>query len=244
MRQEGRFAIEGTPAGAQDTMDRLLDEIPELENRLLLYAAGELSAEQAEAVERDLADNPSAREALAQIRDLLGHTQVALSAWEAADKLGPRVVRRARDRAVRAVFEWTEVEAQSRMLRPAGRSALAEGVVWRYARWPLGVAAALVLGLMVWTFGSDPDRMGGNDVAVNPGTTAGTESGSSGTTTTTGGTAQSQSGTRLEQVAAMFDNPAGRWDRDGDSEMTSLEFGNTLSDELAALRLLYEPDWE
>jgi hypothetical protein len=241
MRQEGRFAPEGMPAGARDTMERLLDEIPELEHRLLLYAAGELSAEQAEAVERDLADNPSAREALANIQDLLGHTQAGLMTLDAADEVAPRVVRRARDRAVRAIFDWTEVASQARTLRPTGRSALAEGVVWRYARWPLGVAAALVLGLMVWTFGSDPDRMGGNNVAVNPGTT---ESDGSGAPTTTGGTAQPQTGTRLEQVAAMFDNPAGRWDRDGDSEMTSLEFGNTLSDELAALRLLYEPDWE
>lgn len=221
-------------------MDRLLDEIPELEHRLLLYAAGELSAENAETMEWELAENPAARQALAEIHDLLGQTQSGLLAWEAEDSVSPRVSRRVTDRAVRAVFEWTEAETQARLLRPARRGALSEGVVWRYARWPLSAAAVLVLGLMIWTFGTEPSRTPGiaNSGPVSPETDAGTPTNGVGTLTTTA--------FQLDQVAAMFDGPAGRWDRDddSDSDLTQLELGSTLSDELAALRLLYEPDWE
>jgi hypothetical protein len=219
-------------------MDRLLDEIPELEHRLLLYAAGELPAESAEAVEREIAENPAAREALAEVNELLGLAQSRLAAWDAEDGVAPRASRRAADRAVRAVFDWTEAENHARLLRPARRGALAEGVVWRYARWPLSAAAILVLGLMIWTFGTEPSRTPGiaNSGPRSPETAGGTPVVPVGTLTTTA--------FQLDQAAAMFDGPAGRWDRDGDSDLTQLELGSALSDELAALRLLYEPDWE
>ena len=224
-------------------MDRLLDEIPELENRLLLYAAGELSAENAVAIERELAENPSARQALAELQDLLSHAQTGLRSWDMENGIAPRVARRATDRAVRAVFDWSEAESQARLLRPARRGALAEGVVWRYARWPLSAAAILVLGLMVWTFGTEPTRTPG--VAVTNGGN-GQETGTGSGTPTNGVAGLTATTFQLEQVAAMFDGPAGRWDRDDDSDtgLTQLELGSALSDELAALRLLYEPDWE
>ena len=86
-------------------MDRLLDEIPELENRLLLYAAGELTADSAEAVEQELSENPSAGAALEEIRGLLGQTQSSLRTWDAEDPPAARMLRRPSDRALRAVFD-------------------------------------------------------------------------------------------------------------------------------------------
>ena len=222
-------------------MDRLLDEIPELENRLLLYAAGELTADSAEAVEQVLSENPSARAALEEIRGLLGQTQSSLRTWDAEDPPAARMLRRTSDRAVRAVFDWTEAETQARLLKPVRRGALAEGVVWRYARWPLAAAAVLVVGLMVWTFGTEPTRTGGGEMAANPRPDAVQNSTES--PAPDGGSLTPVS-FQLDQVAAMFDGPAGRWDREGDSELPPLELGSSLSDELAALRLLYEPDWE
>ncbi len=214
-------------------MDHILDDLPELEGRLLLYVAGELSAEQAEMVQRELAESPAAREALEGIRGLLEETAAGLATLEAAERVSIRSVRRASDRAVRAVFGWVVGESQARVLRASDRSSLSDGVVWRYARWPLAAAAVLVVGLMVWTFGTEPT----GDSIADTDALRGSESISAirGANEQTG-TSQNPAlpVSRLEQVAALFDSPEG----------TPVELGSALSEELVALRLLYEPDWE
>lgn len=218
-------------------MDRLLDEIPELEGRLLLYAAGELSAEEVAALERELSTDPAARAALEQVRALLAETSNGLGALEAASGIAPRSLRRASDRAVRAVFEWTQVERVSRTLRNE-RHALAEGVVWRFARWPLAAAALLVVGLMVWTFNSQPTQLGGGgQVAIVPTPSLAGEV--PGGTDVTGGAATTDNSlrnpdARFEQMAALFENPGAGGDL----------LAGGLSEDLAALRLLEEPDYE
>lgn len=217
-------------------MDRLLDDIPELEGRLLLYAAGELTADEAAALERDLSADPAAREALEQLRALLTETNAGLGALEAASGIAPRSLRRASDRAVRAVFEWTQVDRASRTLGRGEMHPLAEGVVWRYARWPLAAAAMLVVGLMVWTFNSQPTQLGGgSQVAVAPTPALGAD-GPNGTDVTAAQTDNSPrtSDARFEQVAALFENPGGGADL----------LAGGLSEDLAALRLLEEPDYE
>src|SRR5688500_13027388 len=118
-------------------MDRGLDDIPELEHRLLLYGAGGPGADDAEQLERELSEDSGARRALTGLRALMAETQAGLAALEAKDEVSPRAVRRASDRAVRAVFGWVEGEKEARLLRSSDRGSLAEGVVWRYARWPL-----------------------------------------------------------------------------------------------------------
>ena len=104
--------------------------------------------------------------------------------------------------------------------------------MWRYARWPLAAAALLVVGLVLWTFSTEPAQ--NRDVA--DGTTtlqsapiAGIPGGAT--------TSPSKDEVRLDQIAALFDNPT----RD---EFGGVEFAGGLSDELAALRLLEEPDYE
>jgi anti-sigma factor RsiW len=228
-------------------MERLLDDIPELEHRLLLYAAGELGADDAEQVERELSENPDARAALSGLRALMGETQTGLAAVEAKDEVSPRAVRRASDRAVRAVFGWVEGEKESRLLRSRDRGALAEGAVWRYARWPLAAAAVLVVGLMIWTFGSDPTAQREGLAQNEPVTPApAPEDGESTASTPQGGVLPviQTALVQLDQVAAMFDNPAARFERDEGADGLAMELGSGLSDELAALRLLDEPDWE
>ncbi len=220
-------------------MDRFYEELPELESRLLLYAEGELSPEEASAVEAELSRNPAAGAALESVRAMLAETHVGLSALDRAAPLSARVRRRAGDRAVSAVFQWVETEAHARTLRKSAHGSLRDGAAWRYARWPLAAAAALVVGLMLWTFGSEPTRLG-PDVAFNefqfedPADPP------------EGPVAVAQTGdTRVEQLAAaLFDNPAGRWDEDGDTDLSQLELGTAMLQELAAIRLLDEPDWE
>jgi hypothetical protein len=213
-------------------MDRLPDEISQLQQRALLHAAGELSAEEVLAFEAEVAAGGDARVALEEARRLLVDTETRLGGLRQAEMVSERSMRRARDRATRSIFSWVDVERSDRVLRATRHSSLADGVVWRYARWPLAAAALLVVGLVLWTFSTEPAQ--NRDVA--DGTTplqsapiAGVPGGAT--------TSPSNDEVRLDQIAALFDNPT----RD---EFGGVEFAGGLSDELAALRLLEEPDYE
>lgn len=207
-------------------MDQLPDEVSQLEQRALLYAAGELPPDEAVEFERAVSGSGQAAAALEGARRLLAETASGLERLQEAEAVSARSMRRARDRAVRAVLSWVTLEREARSLRSAHRHPLSEGVVWRFARWPLAAAALLVVGLVIWTFSTNPVQN------LADGGTA--------ETTPTQGTPSTNSTTdsEMDQVAALFDNPS----RDGSELGAGLAGG--LSDDLAALRLLEEPDYE
>ena len=116
--------------------------------RLLLQALGELPAE---------ATDDGRRTAL---RRAVAAGDAALAALDAATPLSATTVDRAARRAARAVELWQDRPAVAGVIGPvAAESPWGQGRVWRVARWPLGAAAALVLGLVVWTLTSDPSGM-------------------------------------------------------------------------------------
>lgn len=216
-------------------MDRLTEDMIEREHRLLLHVAGELSPSEVAELERELQGDPAAQTAMERVGELLTETRAGLAALDASEPMA-RAVNRASDRAVKCVFAWTEGQKEARVLRSTRRHPLAEGMVWRYARWPLAAAALLVVGLMVWTFSAEVPQNQGPiaedtrapvvldppEVAVAPRDSA------------------APSEPQFEAIAALFESYA----RSDGADAVELELAGTTSDHVAALRLLEEPDYE
>ena len=215
-------------------MDRLPDEISLLEQRALQCAVGELPPDDAAAFEQEAAHTLEARAALEEARDLLRETAAGLAELQKAEVVSEQAMRRARNRAGKAIFAWVEVEREAQVLRAIRRHPLAEGMVWRYTRWPLAAAALLVVGLVIWTFSTEPaqNRNFAESRPVIP--LPGQADSTSGNGLGEGSVAPSAG--ELDQIAALFDNPS----RDGSERILA----GGLSNELAALRLLEEADYE
>jgi hypothetical protein len=101
----------------------------------LLAAAGERPA---------AADDPR----VAALRDDLAAVEAAMQ--DESSRVDAATVKRAEATAVEAVRAFAERPVVAGRIRPA-RESDAASPVWRYAKWPLGAAAALVLGLSLLT---------------------------------------------------------------------------------------------
>ena len=146
-------------------MTRLTSQSVDLEHLLLLHAVGELPPREAADFERQLDRDPALRRQSDALRGLTAACDDALARADAVRPTPPAAARRAADRAARAVAAWQEVPAVAGRIAP---EPLAQGRAWRLARWPLSAAAALVVGLIVWTFASDPSSIGPQTAAVRP----------------------------------------------------------------------------
>lgn len=217
-------------------MTRLLDDLPDLDSRLLLYAAGELGAEDAEAVERELATNVEARERLEVVRSLLAGTGDLLAAADSSAPLADRTRARASARAERAVTSWADAGREAMRLRPDLAPA-SHAAIWAYARWPLAAAAALVAGAVLFhVYVGEPVGQPG-DLAQTSTTDAPAP-----TVPVAVADVQAVSERALQQAAAMFDSPA---EALGDGvALVQLDLRNDLTDELAALQQLHPDNWE
>ena len=146
-------------------MTRALHQPVDAESRLLLYAVSELPPRDAAELEDQLRRDPDLRRRLEATRDA---AKFAADVLERADAgRPPSGVSRAAARAARAVAAWQDAPAVAGQIGPEPAGPLAQGRVWKIARWPLSAAAALVVGLIVWTFASDPSTVGPANVAFN-----------------------------------------------------------------------------
>lgn len=243
-------------------MNRVDEQFDDLDARLMLLAAGELPAGEAQVlraqVERDTA--LSARyEAMASGLEELGEMVDQADRSQPTSPVRERAAARAAGRAVRA-WASRDAAAQTRVITPSP----IETAVWRYARWPLAAAAAMVVGLILFTTFADPDRgtlqaerPSGNSPDQVPveedysprrylGDRRGQGRGSHPVEARGLGTPpqfvdrgdddEDLADDSGERLARLFEGPAAGWEDEGDFE--GLALGFDLSDELAALRAL------
>ena len=138
-------------------MTRFLTQAVEPDHKLLLHALGELPAGDTAEMEQFLADDPAARRRLDTLHAQFDSAVGAVAAVDAARPLSGATVSRAAARAAGAVAAWQDRPA---VIGQIGPEPMTQGRVWKVARWPLSAAAALVVGLIVWTFASDPSAVG------------------------------------------------------------------------------------
>jgi len=123
----------------------------------MLLALGELSAEQAAALEQRLAADSSLQRQLQSIREDLAATDAA---FDAIDDVRPAMIERAASRASSSVWQWQLQQTGRRSLRPAAKS-------W-HSKWMLPAAAAAVALLITGTVLLKTLKHHDGDIANNP----------------------------------------------------------------------------
>lgn len=232
-----------------------------LDAQLMLLAADELPAGEAQALrERILADLALAARFDA-LTEEMGGVEALLASADRARPVSWSGHRVAQQEANRAVEAWLvqDVAAKTRVVAPSA----IEAAVWRYARWPLAAAAAVVVGLILLPSILDLGDQRGlradrpSEEAQGGGLILGEATRGLSIDTLLGVDPREmhprEVGVPLierdmpseagpadtgERLALLFDNPAGQWDVDGDGNFLGLDLQSDLRDELATLRAL------
>ena len=221
----------------------------------MLLAAGELPAAEAARLRARIEQDASLRDQWEGLVELEAGVDGLFAEADAAEPLPQGTASRARAAAEVAVRQWVaESQAPAARIEPGP----VETAVWRYARWPLAAAASVVIGLIIWTFASEPtgtprvatdyrDGLEGGrmrpaqSIAIDE-TPGGSEfmpmERHFGQDRATESVAVITEDTEADLVAALFDNPAGRWEVDGDEAVSSLDLVIELDAELAALQAI------
>lgn len=147
---------------------------------LLLYAAGELSADDRAAVDRAVAADPAAAAMAAEVAAAYAAAMAAVETADAADPIAPAVEAASLRRASRALRQW-QVD---RLTRPAadlagGRRNGADPQWWRRLpswTYAAAVAAVLVTGAVAWwgVATTDSAATGGGTTVAAADATSGT----------------------------------------------------------------------
>jgi len=129
-------------------MGNLIARMGDAESVLLLYLAGELSADERARVDEALANDAGLRDVLARLRTMLDEGDTALARLDDAD-FGAGAMRLDRQSAVDArareiVRQWI---AQPRVVAEPHRRRTRDAPVWTY---PFAAAAAILLGFLIY----------------------------------------------------------------------------------------------
>jgi anti-sigma factor RsiW len=139
------------------------EQLHDVDRRLMLRLAGELSPRETEALEEEIAARPELRRRLEELERL---ERSAYSLIDRLDRQTPMPQRGAVVRnAVRAMERWNNQRLANQAARQAART---QSLATRWWMYPAAAAAIVLIGMLIWWNNtvSDPNV---NNVAVNPG---------------------------------------------------------------------------
>lgn len=233
-------------------MNPVVGQFEPLDAQLMLLAADELPVAEAQALRERIQADPALAARFAALAEEFAGLETLLAAADRARPVSRTSERVAQNEACRAVRAWLErdVPAASRVVAPSP----IETAVWRYARWPLAAAAAVVVGLILLPSildssdqrGSRADGRFGGTYSEGRGSgfegfpkLRGRERGPiEGWGSPPGGNMPDGSEADSEEwLTSLFENPTVPWETDGD-ELSGFDFQSDLRDELATVQAL------
>jgi hypothetical protein len=219
----------------QPLPDRPADEADDL----LLWASDELesvSDARAAGVRKRLASDPHARQRAEALREQL----LTIESVATGEPIDPSALRRATRAAKSAIAARASRSAVAGRIDPQTTQS-SPSPVWRWARWPLAVAAVVVFGLAAFTLLLPPSAQLDPLVSFDP-ETDGVEETTDPPTPVFPGVPRLDEDWSADRIEALYDLPSVAWLDDepipAEDEWASLSPRTGLSEQLAQLDTL------